>query len=499
MTDRFTQYLPTPPLEETWTVCEQCGRWPTITVVVRSIDGGVVYRKIKTSQPIALCKGCGVTAFHRGQQIAGYGVVTLNLFAPYVVARNQKWLTRLKRLPHPRPSAPDSAAQSIASSVTESTGSSERALPLLRPRALALLRRALALLRRALALLRRAMPPLRRALALLRRAMPPLRRALVVLLRGALALLRRALPLLRRALALLRRALALLRRALALLRRALALLRRALVAILRGALALLPRALPLLRRALPLLRRALPLLRRALPLLRRALPLLRRALPSTEAESTASSAAESTTASSEAETSHDLVTEFVTDINDRIGQGARLAGTPIPRGFAEYEALGNHGGGLSPSELEAFSIWVAWVSSRSGYVAMEIPTETQIEIVMYRLENGEISDVSVDEGKRAATAFPHLLRLSKDVDRIVSSKIRVPDGSQVGQMQRASAPLTERPSIEFDTGRGKWVCTTHRDPACPVCPGAYDILVARNHERRRRSQTSRRWNIRIGP
>ncbi len=436
MTDRFTQHLPTPPLEETWTVGERCGRWPAITVVVRSIDGGFVYRKIKTSQPISLCKGCGVTAFHRGQQIAGFGVVTLNLFAPYVVARNQKWLTRLKRLPYPRPSAPDSAVQSIATSAAESTGSSERAL----------------------SLLRRAMPLLRRALALLRRALVALRR--------------RALPLLRRALALLRRALVALRR----------------------------RALPLLRRALALLRRALVALRRrALPLLRRALALLRRALPSTEAESTASSAAESTTASSEAETSHDLVTEFVTDINDRLDQGARLAGTPIPRGFAEYEALGNHGGGLSPSELETFSIWVAWVSSRSGYVAMEIPTETQIEIVMYRLENGEISDVSADEGKRAATAFPHLLRLSKDVDRIVSSKTRVLGASQVGQMQRASAPLTERPSIEFDTGRGKWVCTTHRDPACPVCPGAYDILVARNHERRRRSQTSRRWNIRIGP
>ena len=479
MTDRFTQYLPTPPLEETWTVCERCGRWPAITVVVRSIDGGFVYRKIKTSQPISLCKGCGVTAFHRGQQIAGFGVVTLNLFAPYVVARNQKWLTRLKRLPYPRPSAPASPVQSIATSA-ESTASSERALALLR-RALPLLRRALALLRRALVTL------LRRVLALLRRALPLLRRALP-LLRRALPLLRRALPLLRRALVL-RRALPLLRRALV-LRRALPLLRRALV---------LRRALPLLRRALPLLRRALPLLRRALPLLRRALPLLRRALPSTEAESTASSAAESTTASSEAATSHDVVTEFVTDINDRLDQGARLAGTPIPRGFAEYEALGNHGGGLSPSELETFSIWVAWVSSRSGYVAMEIPTETQIEIVMYRLENGEISDVSADEGKRAATAFPHLLRLSKDVDRIVSSKIRVLDASQVGQMQRASAPLTERPSIEFDTGRGKWVCTTHRDPACPVCPGAYDILVARNHERRRRSQTSRRWNIRIGP
>lgn len=440
MTDRFTQYLPTPPLEEAWTVCERCGRWPAITVVVRSIDGGFVYRKIKTSQPISLCKGCGVTAFHRGQQIAGFGVVTLNLFAPYVVARNQKWLTRLKRLPYPRPSAPASEVQSIATPA-ESTASSERALPLLR---------------RALALLRRALPLLRRALALLRRALP---------------LLRIALPL---------------------LRRALALLRRALVALLRG-------ALPLLRRALALLRGALALLRRALPLLRRALPLLRRALPFTEAESTTSSAAESTTGSSEAETSHDLVTEFVTDINDRLDQGARLAGTPIPRGFAEYEALGNHGGGLSPSELETFSIWVAWVSSRSGYVAMEIPTETQIEIVMYRLENGEISDVSADEGKRAATAFPHLLRLSKDVDRIVSSRIRVLGGSQVGQMQRASAPLMERPSIEFDTGRGKWVCATHRDPACPVCPGAYDILVARNQERRRRSQTSRRWNIRIGP
>ncbi len=482
MTDRFTQYLPTPPLGETWTVCERCGRWPAITVVVRSIDGGVVYRKIKTSQRLSLCKRCGVTAFHRGQQIAGFGVVTLNLFAPYVVARNQKWLTRLKRLPDPRPSAPASAVQSIATSA-ESAASSERAL---------------ALLRRALALLRSAMPLLRRALALLRSAVALLRRALPLLWR-AVALLRRALPLLWRALALLRRALvALLRRALALLRRALPLLRRAL-ALLRRALPLPRRALALLRTALPLPRRALALLRTALPLPRRALSLLRRAQPSTEAESTASSAAESTTASSEAETSHDLVSEFVTDINDRLGQGARLAGTPIPRGFVEYEALGDHGGGLSPSELETFSIWVAWVSPRSGYVAMEIPTETQIEIVMYRLENGKISDVSADEGKQAATAFPHLLRLSKDVDRIVSSNIRVLGASQVGQMQRASAPLTERPSIEFDTGRGKWVCTTHRDPVCPVCPGAYDILVARKHERRRRSQTSRRWNIRIGP
>lgn len=382
MTDRFNSNLPSPPARETWTVCEQCGRWPAIAVVVHSIDGHVVYRKRKTSQPISLCKACGVVALHHGQQVAGSGGVILNLFAPYVLARNQKWLARLKRLPDPRPVAHAATAlQSPSSPEKESAASSERALP----------------------------PPRRRAVPSIKRALPLLRSALALLRRALAFLKRRSLPLLRSALALVKKALALLRRALAFLRR---------------------RSLPLLRRALALLRKALALLRhRSLPLRLGPLPRLRLKVRSS-GESAASSQTECA-ASSAAETLDDLVTRFVTDLNDRLAEGARLVGIPIPEGFAEYEALGNYGGGLAPSERDSFSLWLAWVLSRSGYIAMEVPAETQIEIVMYRLEDGEISVVSVDEGKRAAKVFPHLLRLSKDVDRIVSSTNRVVPASQM--------------------------------------------------------------------
>jgi hypothetical protein len=434
MTDRFAPFLPTPPLGDTWTDCEQCGRWPAITVVVRSIGSDVVYRKIETSPPTPLCKACGVAALHHGQQVAGFRDVTLRLFAPYVVARNQKWLAQLKRIPDPRPN-PQGVSVMESTTASPAIATAPESTPAL--------------------LMRNTLPQWRGAL--LQRTLPPLQTAL---------------PALKRTLSLLR----------------------------SGAPVLQQKALPLMKRPLVLLRTARPILQaRARSLFAEkstASPVVEVAAFSAQ-DGAASS--EEVTAPPEAPKSDDLLTGFVDDINDRLNEGARLAGTPIPRGFVAYEALGDYGGGLSPSEREAFSIWAAWVISRSGYVAMEVPAAAQIEIVVYRLENGGISAVSEYEGRRAATAFPHLLRLSKDVDRIVSSKIGVVPASRGTQIQSVSTFRPERPLVEFDAGRGMWVCTTHRDPACRMCPGAYDVLVEHNHRRRDKSHAPLQSTGRIEP
>jgi hypothetical protein len=82
--------------------CEACGRGPAIVVKLRSTGGYVVYRTMKSSRPVALCKECGLEALHHSQKVSGIGVATLNVFAPYALAQNQKWIVRLKQLQDPR-------------------------------------------------------------------------------------------------------------------------------------------------------------------------------------------------------------------------------------------------------------------------------------------------------------------------------------------------------------------------------------------------------------
>jgi hypothetical protein len=89
------------PEQHQWARCEACGRGPALEIKLRSTGGYVVYRTLKSSRPLTLCKRCGLEALHRSQKIAGVGVATLNLFAPYALAQNQKWILRLKQLPDP--------------------------------------------------------------------------------------------------------------------------------------------------------------------------------------------------------------------------------------------------------------------------------------------------------------------------------------------------------------------------------------------------------------
>jgi hypothetical protein len=93
-----TQTLPVVDGERS---CEACGRGPAITLKLRSTGGYIVYRTLKSSRPITLCKECGLDALHHSQKVSGVGVATLNLFAPYAFAQNQKSIVRLKQLPDP--------------------------------------------------------------------------------------------------------------------------------------------------------------------------------------------------------------------------------------------------------------------------------------------------------------------------------------------------------------------------------------------------------------
>jgi hypothetical protein len=86
---------------EQWTSCEVCHRSPAIQIRLRSTGGYVVYRTLRSSQMVALCKECGLEALHHSQKVSAVGVATINFFAPYALAQNQKWITRLKRLPDP--------------------------------------------------------------------------------------------------------------------------------------------------------------------------------------------------------------------------------------------------------------------------------------------------------------------------------------------------------------------------------------------------------------
>ena len=87
--------------EKDWTTCEACGRWPAIPLRIRSTGGYVVYRTMKKTRRVALCKECGLTILKGSQARSGVGVATLNLFAPYALAQNQKWIARIKKLPDP--------------------------------------------------------------------------------------------------------------------------------------------------------------------------------------------------------------------------------------------------------------------------------------------------------------------------------------------------------------------------------------------------------------
>lgn len=84
------------------TSCELCHRSPAVPIRLRSTGGYVVYRTLRSSREIALCKECGLEALHHSQKVAAVGIATINFFAPYALAQNQKWITRLKRLPDPK-------------------------------------------------------------------------------------------------------------------------------------------------------------------------------------------------------------------------------------------------------------------------------------------------------------------------------------------------------------------------------------------------------------
>jgi hypothetical protein len=80
-----------------WTTCEACGRWPAITVKIRLTGGYIVFRTLKSTRPVSLCKECGLSALRSGQIRSAVGVATLNLFALYALAQNEIWIARLNR------------------------------------------------------------------------------------------------------------------------------------------------------------------------------------------------------------------------------------------------------------------------------------------------------------------------------------------------------------------------------------------------------------------
>lgn len=83
--------------------CESCGRVPTLPVVVRKAAFLPIVRLYsKSGGPISLCKMCGLEMFHSMQKRSGATIATGNfIYGPYVMAQNEKWIVRLKRLADP--------------------------------------------------------------------------------------------------------------------------------------------------------------------------------------------------------------------------------------------------------------------------------------------------------------------------------------------------------------------------------------------------------------
>jgi hypothetical protein len=87
---------------ENWYGCETCGRWPAIAVRVRSTGGVIAWRSLRTTRYMALCKECGLQLLHRSQAVApSVGLATVNVFAPYALVQNGRYILRLKALPDP--------------------------------------------------------------------------------------------------------------------------------------------------------------------------------------------------------------------------------------------------------------------------------------------------------------------------------------------------------------------------------------------------------------
>ena len=82
--------------------CEFCGRSPSISMRMRSTGGFVIFRTMSTTPMATTCKECGLELLQSGQTKAKIGVVTINPFAPYALAQNQKWVARLNKLPDPK-------------------------------------------------------------------------------------------------------------------------------------------------------------------------------------------------------------------------------------------------------------------------------------------------------------------------------------------------------------------------------------------------------------
>lgn len=58
-----------------------------------------------------------------------------------------------------------------------------------------------------------------------------------------------------------------------------------------------------------------------------------------------------------------------------------------------------------------------------------------------------------------------------------------PPLSESGVETRVPQPRSEWPEVQFDRDRNVWVCVRHSDPRCSECPGAFDLLAARNRHR----------------
>lgn len=87
--------------EEGDLACEFCGRSPSVSMRMRSTGGYIVFRSMSSTPMITVCKECGLELLQSGQRKAKVGVLTVNPFAPYALAQNQKWVSRLNKLPDP--------------------------------------------------------------------------------------------------------------------------------------------------------------------------------------------------------------------------------------------------------------------------------------------------------------------------------------------------------------------------------------------------------------
>ena len=83
-----------------------------------------------------------------------------------------------------------------------------------------------------------------------------------------------------------------------------------------------------------------------------------------------------------------------------------------------------------------------------------------------------------EDHERTMRGYDSAMRLVKQlsVEYGLTARAEVP---------RVDPPTSRRdwPLVEFDQRRNRWVCTSHRDTVCRECPGALELLNARNKGR----------------